>query len=78
MAERDKMFKFVVGLKPWARNEVKKHKIKKLEEDFAVVDCLVEHYNETSDEKKKNFDKLKEKSMKDDASKSNDKSKMKN
>jgi len=76
MAERDKVFNFIIGLKPWACNEVKRKKVKKLEEDFAVVDKLVEHYDETSDDRKKKSDKPKEK-KKDDASKSDDKSKTK-
>eukprot|EP00253_Pinus_taeda_P015379 PITA_15379 len=76
MAERDKVINFIIGLKPWACNEVKRQKIKTLEEAFAVVDRLVEHYDETSDDRKKNSDKPKEK-KKDDASKLNDKSKMK-
>ena len=69
MAKRDKVFNLVLGLKPWARNEVKRQKIKTLEEAFAAVDRLVEHYDEASDEKKKKFDKSKEKTTKDDASK---------
>eukprot|EP00253_Pinus_taeda_P024246 PITA_24246 len=77
MVERDKVFNFIIGPKPWACNEVKRQKIKTLEEAFTTVDRLVEHYDETSDEKKKKFDKPKEKSTKDDASKSNDKSKTK-
>ena len=52
MAERDKV-NFIIGLKPWARNEVKRWKIRTLEEDFAAVDRLVDHYDETYDEKKK-------------------------
>lgn len=76
MEERDKVFNFIIGLKPWTCNEVKRQKIKTLEEAFAVVDRLVEHYDETCDEKKKKFDKPKEK-KKDDASKSDGKSKMK-
>ena len=75
MAERDKVFNFIIGLKPWAHNEVKRQRIRTLEEDFVVVDRLVEHYDETSDEKKKS-DKPKEK-KKDDASKSDDGSKTK-
>jgi len=51
------------------------HGIKTLEEAFTVVDRLVEHYDETSDERKKS-NKPKEK-KKDDSSKSDDKSKMK-
>jgi len=76
MAERDKVFNFIIGLKPWAHKEVKRQKIKTLEEAFAAVDRLVEHYDETSDERKKKFDKLKEQ-KKDDASKSDDKTKKK-
>ena len=76
MAERDKVFNFIIGLKPWARNEVKRQRIRTLEEAFAAVDRLVEHYDETSDDRKQKFDKPKEK-KKDDASKSNDDSKMK-
>ena len=65
MAERDKVFNFIIGLKPSARNEVKRQKIKALEEAFATVDRLVEHYDETFDERKKS-NKPKEK-KKDDA-----------
>lgn len=54
---------------------MKRQKIKTLEEAFATVDHLVEHYDETSHEKKKKFDKRKDKSTQDDALKSNDKSK---
>jgi len=75
MVKRDKVFKFVIGLKPWAGNEVKRQKIKTLNEAFVVVDQLVEHYDEASNGKKK-FDKMKEK-KKDHASKSDEKSKMK-
>eukprot|EP00253_Pinus_taeda_P003556 PITA_03556 len=60
MAEKDKVFNFIIGLKPWACNEVKRQKIRTLEEAFAAVDRLVDQYDETSNEKKK-FDKLKEK-----------------
>eukprot|EP00253_Pinus_taeda_P022531 PITA_22531 len=52
MAEKDKVFNFIIGLKPWARNEVKRQKIRTLEEAFAAVDRLVDHYDETSNEKK--------------------------
>eukprot|EP00253_Pinus_taeda_P007240 PITA_07240 len=76
MAERDKVFNFIIGLKPWARNEVKRQRIRTLEEAFAAMDRLVEHYDETSDDRKKKFDKPKEK-KKEDASKSDDKSKTK-
>ena len=71
MAERDKVFNFVIGLKPWARNEVKRHRIRTLQEAFAAVERLVEHYDETSDDRKKKSDKPKDK-KKDDASKSDD------
>ena len=54
---------------------MKRQKIRTLEEAFAAVDRLVDHYDETSDEKKKS-DKPKEKN-KDDASKSDDGSKTK-
>eukprot|EP00253_Pinus_taeda_P009117 PITA_09117 len=64
MAEKDKVFNFIIGLKPWARNEVKRQKIRTLEEAFTVVDRLVDHYDETSNEKKK-FDKPKEEKKKD-------------
>lgn len=37
MAERDKVFNFIIGLKPWARNEVKRQRIKTLDEAFADV-----------------------------------------
>ena len=76
MAKRDKVFNFIIGLKPWACNEVKRQSIITLEEAFVVVDRLVEHYDETSADKKKKSDKPKEK-KKDDASKSDDSSKMK-
>jgi len=76
MAERDKVFNFIIGLKPWTCNEVKRQKIRTLEEAFAVVDRLVEHYDGTSDDKKKKSDKSKEK-KKDDASKADDSSKTK-
>jgi len=71
MAERDKVFNFIVGLKPWARNEVKRQRIRTLEEAFAAVDRLVEHYDETSDDRKKKSDKPKDK-KKEETSKSND------
>jgi len=64
MAEKDKVFNFIIGLKPWARNEGKRQKIRTLEEAFAAVDRLVDHYDETSNEKKK-FDKTKEKKKED-------------
>eukprot|EP00253_Pinus_taeda_P035778 PITA_35778 len=76
MAERDKVFNFIIGLKLWASNEVKRQRIRTLEEAFAVVDRLVEHYDETSDDRKKKFDKQKHK-KKYDASKSDDSSKTK-
>eukprot|EP00253_Pinus_taeda_P035583 PITA_35583 len=76
MAERDKVFNFIVGLKPWARNEVKRQRIRTLEEAFATIDRLVEHHDETSDDRKKKFDKPKDK-KKEEASKSNDGSKLK-
>ena len=75
MAEKDKVFNFIMGLKPWARNEVRRQKIRTLEEAFATVDRLVYHLDETSDDKKKKSEKPKEK--KDDASKSDDGSKTK-
>ena len=68
MVERDKVFNFIIGLKPWAQNEVKRQTIMKLEEAFAAVDKLVEHYDETCDDRKKKYDKPKEK-KKEDASK---------
>eukprot|EP00253_Pinus_taeda_P019438 PITA_19438 len=70
MAERDKVFNFIIGLKPWVHNEVKRQKIRTLEEAFAAIDRLVNHYDETSNEKKKS-DKPKEK-KKDDASEPDD------
>eukprot|EP00253_Pinus_taeda_P026166 PITA_26166 len=76
MAKRDKVFNFIIGLKPWARNEVQRQRIRTLEEAFATVDRLVEHYDETSDDRKKKSDKPKEK-KKEDASKSDDNSKTK-
>eukprot|EP00253_Pinus_taeda_P019796 PITA_19796 len=76
MAERDKVFNFIIGLKPWARNEVKRQKIRTLEEAFAAIDRLVDPYDETSNEKKKS-DKPKEK-KKDDASELDDNPKEKN
>ena len=76
MAERDKVFNFIIGLKPWAHNEVKRQRIRVLEESFAIVYRLVEHYDETSDDRKKKSDKSKEK-KKDDALKSDDNLKMK-
>jgi len=75
MAEKDKVFNFVIGLKPWAHNEVKRQKIRTLEEAFAAVDRLVDHYDETSNEKKKS-DKPKEK-KKENASKTDESSKEK-
>ena len=48
MAEKEKVFNFVIGLKPWARNEVKRQKIKSLEEAIAAVDRLIDHYDEGS------------------------------
>lgn len=77
MAERDKVFNFVIGLKPWVWNEVKRQKIKTLEEAFAAVGHLVEHFDEGSDEKKKKYDKSKEKTTKEETSRLNDKSKTK-
>ena len=76
MAERDKVFNFIIGLKPWAHNEVKRQKIRTFEEAFAAVDRLVEHYDETPDDRKKKSDKPKDK-KKDDASKLDDSSKTK-
>ena len=76
MAEKDNVFNFIIGLKPWARNEVKRQKIRTLEEDFAIVDRLVEHYDETSDDRKKKSDKPKDK-KKDDALNLDDDSKTK-
>eukprot|EP00253_Pinus_taeda_P027727 PITA_27727 len=64
MAEKDKVFNFIIGLMPWADNEVKRQKIRMLEEAFAAVDRLVDHYDETYNEKKK-FDKPKEKKKED-------------
>lgn len=43
MMEKDKVFNFSIGLKPWARNVVKRKKIKTLKESFATLDQLVEH-----------------------------------
>jgi len=77
MAEKGKVFNFIIGLKPWARNEVNMEKIKILEEAFVAGDCLVEHYDEGSKEKKKKFDKQKGNSTKEEHSRSNDKLKMK-
>ena len=68
MAERDKV-NFIIGLKPWARDEVKRQRIRTLEEAFVAGDRLVEHYDETSDDRKKKSDKPKDK-KKEDASKS--------
>jgi len=76
MAEREKVFNLIIGLKPWACNEVNRQRIRALEEAFAAVDRLVEHYDETSDDRKKKSDKPKDK-KKEDASKSDDSSKMK-
>jgi len=53
---------------------VKRQKIKTLEEAFAAVDHLVEHYDEGSNENKK-YDEPKEKAMKEETSRLNDKSK---
>lgn len=78
MVERDKVLNFIIGLKPWAQNEVNRKNIKTLEEDFVVVDCLVEHYDEGTEERKKKTDKLKDKSMKEKPLRLYDKSKMKN
>eukprot|EP00253_Pinus_taeda_P036149 PITA_36149 len=77
MVERDKMFNFAIGLKPWAWNEVKRQKIKTLEEAFATVDRLVEHFDEGSDEKKKKYDKPKEKTTKEETLRLSEKSKTK-
>ena len=55
---------------------MKTQKIRTLEEAFAAVDRLVEHYDETSDDKKKKSNKPKEKN-KDDTLKSDDSSKTK-
>lgn len=74
MAERDKVFNFIIALKPWAHNEVKRQRIRTLEEAFAAIDRLVEHYDGTSNDKKKKSDKPKEK-KKDDAAKWDDSSK---
>ena len=52
-------------------------KIKTLEEAFVVVDRLVEHYDEGTEEKKKKTDKLKEKSTMEESSKLHDKAKTK-
>jgi len=75
MAERDKVFNFIIGLKPWACNEVKRQKVKTLGEVFAAFDRLVEHYDEGTEEKKKNIDKPKEKFAKEEALRSYDKTK---
>jgi len=77
MVEKDKVFNFIIGLKPWARNEVKRQKIKTLEEEFAVVDHLVEHSDEGTEEKKKKADKPKEKAIKEEPSRLYDKTKTK-
>lgn len=66
MAERDKVFNFIIGLKPWACNEVMRQRIRTLEEAFATMERLVEHYDETYDDRKKKSDKSKDK-KKDDA-----------
>lgn len=36
MAESDKVFNFIIGLKPWACNEVKRQKIKTLERNLLL------------------------------------------
>lgn len=41
MAEKYKVFNFIIRLKPWEYNKVKRRKIKTLDETFVVVDCLV-------------------------------------
>lgn len=56
---------------------MKRQKIKTLEEASVVVDHLVEQFDEGFDEKKKKHDKLKEKTMKEESSRLNDKSKTK-
>lgn len=76
MEEKDKVFNFIMGLKPWACNEVRRQKIRTLEEAFAAVDKLVDQFEEISDDKKKKTEKPKEK--KDEGvSKPNDGPKMK-
>lgn len=56
---------------------MKRQNIKTLEKEFAVVDRLVEHYDEGIEEKKKKNDKLKENSTKEEPSRLDDKVKMK-
>ena len=76
MAENDKVFNFIMGLKPWACNEVRRQKINTLEEALAAVDRMVDHFEETFDDKKKKSEKPKEKKN-DDTPKPDDGSKMK-
>ena len=75
MAEKDKVFNFILGLKPWSCYEVKRKKTKTLEEDFATVDRLIEHYDEGT-KKKKKPEKAKEKTPKEETSRLNTKLKM--
>ena len=60
MAKKDKFFNFIIGVKPWGRNEVKRQKIKTLEDAFDVIDRMVDHYDEGTGEKKKKSEKPKE------------------
>jgi len=66
MEEKDKVFNFFIRLNPWACNEVKRKKIKILEEAFVAIDRLVDRYDEGTEEKKKKSDKPKEKFLKED------------
>ena len=45
MIGRDKLLNFTIGLKPWARDEVRRQAPKTMEEVFAMVDRLIEHYD---------------------------------
>ena len=66
MARKDKVFNFIIGLKPWAHNELKRQNIKTLEEAFATVDRLVDHLEERVKDRKKQLDKPREKASKED------------
>lgn len=50
MAERDKVLTLVIGLKHCAHNELKRQKIKTLDEAFVEIYHLVENYDEGTKE----------------------------
>ena len=71
MAEQDKLVNLTIGLKPWARDEVRRQAPKTLEEAFAMVDKLIEHSDGGSERGKKKLFGKKVDAPKKDAPKSN-------